>query len=531
MKIKNIIYKASVLTLMAGITTACVHDFEEINVNPNTMLVGELNPYGVFEATFYGFGKRHIQYNYTYNNEIAQFTVCSSTTNQIHRYNITNSQFDGIWSAYAQAGANAVHMIQQADKFEEPAAKAVGLTLKVLFLSTATDLFGDIPYSEAFKGTEGITAPKFDSQEEVYRQMFDELEAANDIYKSSPVFAKPTIDLMYGGDMAKWRKFNNSLYLRLLMRVSGRPEIGADAKIAAIVSNPSKYPVITSNAENATIHNTGIDPYYAQYRPTTMTTSSFSTHYLTNTLVNLCVQTGVHTEIDPRLPTYAQMSKTENDWIGVQGGATLDELREDVDGASSLNYAVLVRDDAPVWILEYSEVQFILAEAALKGFINGGDSAARSYYENAVRASCQKWSELSGYSITTPIYPITESRINAFLNGNMAGWEQAGTSVDDKMKLIATQKFLSLFWNGFEAFNEVRRTGYPVMTIGNGCSYNNYEFPQRLVYPTNTVGSNSANVQEALDRMGGVNDMRTAVWWSYKAINGTFTAVRAPQRN
>ncbi|MDE7442797.1 MAG: SusD/RagB family nutrient-binding outer membrane lipoprotein, partial [Muribaculaceae bacterium] len=115
---------------------------------------------------------------------------------------------------------------------------------------------------------------------------------------------------------------------------------------------------------------------------------------------------------------------------------------------------------------------------------------------------------------------INDTRIAAFLNGHLAGWDNN----PDHERLIAEQKYLSLFWVGFEAYHELRRTGYPVISIGKGCTYNNREYPQRLFYPTNTVGSNSANVQEALDRMGGENNLRTAVWWSYKAINGTFTA-------
>ena len=181
---------------------------------------------------------------------------------------------------------------------------------------------------------------------------------------------------------------------------------------------------------------------------------------------------------------------------------------------------MLVRDAAPAWILDYSEVQFILAEAALKGYIAGGESTARTHYENAVTASCRKWGQLTQYS--SEKYQITDERIADLLAGKLAGWDENS----DHNILIANQKFISLFWIGFEAYHELRRTGYPVITIGNGCSYNNFEYPQRLYYPTNTVGSNSTNVQIALDRMGGENNLRTSVWWSYKAINGTFTAVR-----
>lgn len=520
MKIANHIFKAGITVVAAAIMASCTHNFEEINTNPNTMVLGDLNPYGVFEATFYNFGKSHTSVAYTYCNELVQFTACSSTSSNFHRYNFTNSSVENIWNSYGQFAANADHMIQQGEKKNEPAAVAVAKTLKVLFLSVATDIFGDIPCSEAFRGAEGITTPVFDSQKDVYTYFFEELEDANNIYASAPTFAKPTIDLMYGGDMALWRKFNNSLYMRLLMRVSGRPEMNSAAKLQEMVNNATKYPVISSNSESATIKNTGIDPYYNNYRPSEVTKQTFTSRYITNQFINMCELTGALTELDPRLSTMASSPSSDADWLGVNGGGTLTEMKEEVSYASYVNYEVLVRDAAPVWILDYSETQFILAEAALKGYISGGDSAARTYYEKALRASCEKWADLVQYSKRQ--YAITEARILAFINGNLAGWD----THSNKEELIANQKFLSLYWVGFEAFNEIRRTGYPVLKIGNGCSYNNYEFPQRLVYPVNTVGSNPANVKVALDRMGGDNTMRTPVWWSYMAINGSFTAIK-----
>lgn len=518
MKIYSKLTKALFSLLTVGMLGGCTKGFEEINVNPNTMNVGDLNAYGVFEAMFYGYAKKHTRLCYNYNNELVQFTASTSTTSNYHRYSFNDTNLNDIWSSYAQYAANATHMIQQGERFNEPAAVAVGKTLKALFMANVMEIFGDIPFDDAFLGSVGVTTPRFESQEDVYRKLFALLEEANDLYAKKPTFAKPAIDLMYGGDMQKWRKFNNSIYMRLLMRVSGRPEMESASKLQQMLDKPSKYPVISSNSENATINNTGVAPYYGAYRTSELTKSSFQTHHITYMFIDLCLKTGAQTEIDPRL--YTMCSPADGEWVGVPGGASVSEMREERDEAGSLNYNVLIRDDAPYWLFDYSEVQFILAEAALKGYITGGENAARTYYENAVKASCQKWGELNRYSSNT--YEITTARLNAFLNGNLAGWDNN----EDKMRLIAEQKFISLLWIGFEAYNELRRTGYPVIPIGSGCSYNNYEFPQRLPYPTNTVGSNYANVNAALARMGGENTMRTPLWWSYKALNGTFTAVR-----
>ena len=95
-------------------------------------------------------------------------------------------------------------------------------------------------------------------------------------------------------------------------------------------------------------------------------------------------------------------------------------------------------------------------------------------------------------------------------------------SNDNKAELIANQKYLALFWVGMEAYHEIRRTGYPTLTIGNGTDYNDYQYPQRFAYCNSTVASNRPEVDAALQRMGGPNDMKTPVWWSKKAITGNF---------
>ena len=158
----------------------------------------------------------------------------------------------------------------------------------------------------------------------------------------------------------------------------------------------------------------------------------------------------------------------------------------------------------------YDELQFILAEAAIKGWINGGEEAARDFYEAGVRASMEKWNEFGVYSLT-PV-TITAEDVDTFLESRLASWEQA----DDKIGLIANQKFLALFWMGMEAYHEYRRTGYPELTIGGG-TFNDHVLPTRFAYPETSVATNAAHVAEALERMGGENNMKTPVWWSRKA--------------
>ncbi len=510
---------------MASVVIAgCTHDFVEINTDPNKMTVGDLQPYGMFEPLLYGMANNQTYYSYYWNDELVQFTAATALTAQErHRYKITEAQWGSVWNNYAGKGLNAKHMYDLGVKFGEKGCQAVALTLKVYALSNLTDLYGDIPYSEAYMQSQGIDRPKFDSQKHVYEQMFAELEAANDLYASKPDFSRPTIDIMYGGDMQMWRKFNNSLYLRLLCRVSGRSEMNAGNKIADILADPSKYPVMVSNADNATIRNTGKDPYYGRFRPIDITKTNFTSgaYKITKQFLKMTViADGSSSEQDPRLTTWAAKYANGDDWKGTTSGCEPSDAQIDTQGCALLNYEVLVRDEAPDFLMDYSEVLFIQAEAALKGWIAGGDTKARSYYEQAVRASCQKWAELEQFSKIKA--PIDDDAIDKLLQGKLAGWDNNA----DKERLIAEQKFLSLFWVGMEAFHELRRTSWPELTIGEGAFYNGWHLPQRLGYPSTSVGSNPDNVKAALENMGGENDMLTPVWWSYKAIHGTFREIR-----
>ncbi len=519
MKIKSI-YLTGSIVLTALIAGGCTHDFVETNTDPNKMLVGDLQPYGMFENLFYTTAKNNTNYAYYWCNELVQFTACTPMTAQErHRYKISDNQFSSIWSNYATKAGNAVHMYKLAEKFKDDACKAVALTMKVYLLSNLTDIFGDIPYSQAYRGDEGLDHPVFDSQKSVYEQMFAELELANELYAGKPEFEKPTMDLMYNGDMKQWRKFNNSLYLRLLCRVSGRKEMNVGKKMQEMLDNPDKYPVMSSNADNATVRNTGIDPYYNQFRPIEIDKSKFTSnsYLITEQFLKMTIYgEGSAAEQDPRLTTWATKRSGVDDWKGTISGCPAEDAGTAGKDASHLNYEVLVRDDAHAFLMDYSEVQFILAEAALNGYIAGGEEKAREYYENAVTASCIKWAEYEQYSKVKA--PINDENISKFLTGHLAGWDNNA----DKNRLIAEQKFLSLFWVGMEAYHEIRRTGWPLLTIGDGTYFNNYQFPQRMAYCTSTTGTNPDNVAAALARMGGDNTMRTPVWWSIKAITGTF---------
>ena len=156
---------------------------------------------------------------------------------------------------------------------------------------------------------------------------------------------------------------------------------------------------------------------------------------------------------------------------------------------------------SPYTFMRYDEVLFILSEAAFRGMIPGGSAAAQQYYEQAVLASIDYWDEIN----PSPTYEITQAQKNAFMQI---------VAFDNTLEQILNQKYIALFWEGYEAWHEYRRTGYPNLKIGKGTA-NDGVLPTRFIYPVTTVDTNHENYLQAIANQGPDN-MKTRLWWARK---------------
>lgn len=148
--------------------------------------------------------------------------------------------------------------------------QAIALTMRAFCMAHCTDGFGDVPFTEAFQGRDGLAQPLFDTQRSIYERLYEDLELANSLYDVSKSLKSPSRDLLYGGDMAKWKRFTNSLHLRLLMRCINRDgELGISERIRSLVSQPTLYPLFESNDDNATLFYTGVVPFVNYFKNTT----------------------------------------------------------------------------------------------------------------------------------------------------------------------------------------------------------------------------------------------------------------------
>lgn len=487
-----------VLSAAALFASGCGKIFQEYNDNPNQLEYGTISPASMMKDVIYYSADGVIYRTWQINGELMQYTVHMYTEN-IHRYIIRDSYVSGAWNYMAKWAANADHMAWLAERDGNSNMLAVALTMRALMVSDWTDVWGMIPFSDAFEGLglegEVNTTPVFDTQEQVYRQLLKDLSRANRLYDFSADkdLIETNNDLLYGGDFRKWQKFTNSLKMRLLMRLSNRnKEIGVSDSLQAMVSDPGSYPVFGSNDDNAVLRYSGVEPFVNRFGATTEKNFASNTRRMAEHLM-----TSMESLDDPRLGCYAV--QTNNEWKGLPSGAPASDM---VAGeCANLNKDVLGDYTSPYAFMKYDEVQFILAEAAQRKMISGGNTKAREYYESAIEASIRYWDSVND------AYEVTDLAISQFIDK---------IPYNSTLERIIDQKYIAMFWVGYEAWNDYRRTGYPVLEIGSATD-NGGELPTRLVYPISTVSTNNENYKQAV-AIQGTDDMHTPVWWSRKAV-------------
>jgi hypothetical protein len=376
-------------------------------------------------------------------------------------------------------------------------------------------MYGPIPFRESANAKlQGLNNPKYEPQEIVYAGILADLEEANRLIGSgSEVLIG---DILYGGSLNKWKKFSNSLSLRILLRQSKRVNPGAAMK--NIVEHPDTHPLFENYSEQAALQ-------YLNDRP-----ENVSPHYRggnggTGTKVSKQLVDYLKSLNDTRLKIYAL--PTPNSSVS---GDTADFVYEgDLNGIGTLPDPNKTSPSGLPWmsiqydpslasptaaqgiILSYSEVQFILAEAAEKGYITGGSAAAQTYYENGIASQFAYYSSRVPDFYASSYLHLTPAAIYADNNYyTQSGVAYAGTT-QQKLEKIWLQKWISLYLVGYEAWFEWRRTGFPNIPIGPvGPGY----IPRRALYPADELRINENHYQEAVKWLGA-DDLKSTVWWDF----------------
>ncbi len=476
------------LIVVFMLSAVSCNDFEDINTNPNSIVYGEARPTKMLPNIIFDGNWQVLYRSWRLNSELMQYSLHTNALEHASNYDIAMSDPQILWNELYESATNANHMYNLAEEFDESNSKAIALTMKVYYASYLTDIFGDIPYSQAFQWADGIHHPEFDLQKDIYIQMLAELKEANTFYNTSVPLDYPSRDLLYGGDITKWKKFTNSLRLRLLMRVSKCPEIDGAGEMQEMISNPTIYPVFQSNADAAILYFTGISPNYNRFGSSGTTDPMHQNTCIGKTLTDI-----MNRSVDPRLSYYFKSKNGE--YEGMLSGQNSDYIASNLSLTCTYNPS-LSTDTSPSAFMNYAEVQFILAEAAFRGLITTG--SAKTYYENGVRASVKQW---CGEAVDPTAMLLT-----------------TGAKYDGTLIRIMEQKYVADFLVGFEAWCDYRRTGLPEMPAGpamiNKDIYGNPVLPTRFNYPVITQTTNYDNYRKAVERMNGVDNMLTKVWWA-----------------
>lgn len=397
------------------------------------------------------------------------------------RYIIGETPVQGHWTGFYAGPLQDLNEVVAKGRAEgRPNVTAPAMIMRAWTFHVVTDLWGDVGYTDALRIREadGSNMVKYDPQAEVYAALQAELRAAAALLEAG----KPGLgaaDILYRGDVDKWRRFANSLRLRMAMRTSDVNATAAAAEFADALSDG----VFTSNADNAVLwylaDGTNGHPIYEYENIPRID------HAISSTMVD-----SLRSLADPRLPFYAKPNAA-GAYRGEIPGSTSDQPLNQISRVGEW----FARADAPGYVMTYAEVLFLQAEAAQRGWI-AGDPA--DLYRRAIRAAMEQFNR-SGDAFTD----IPTAAIDAYLAQPKVAY--------NGLPSIGLQKWIALYGNGPEAYAEWRRTGYPELRPGPNAA-NDGRIPRRLRYPVSEESLNGANLQAAVTRQGGA-DLNDRVWW------------------
>ncbi|MFH6945989.1 SusD/RagB family nutrient-binding outer membrane lipoprotein [Flavobacterium sp. FlaQc-50] len=507
MKKTSILYIAGILL---GSMTACTKDFEEINTNPNSVEVA--NPNFIFsQSQLDGLNNNYFFTNVLECGGMLQHYATYKEASGVGDKYLSNEVY---YSAYFNRGyPTAVNEIQTViNLLQNNPLDSNRLNIariwKVYVYHRMTDLYGDVPYTEAAKAySNEHFLPKYDSQEFIYKDLLKELdEAATALDPAKTSFGKA--DLIYDGNIPKWKKFSYSLMLRLGLRLTKVDPALAKTWVTKAIAGG----VIVNGTDNALMKYTdgpndfnrnpaGIDSRSIDFTKDSFGQKNVEGGKLAKTFIDVLKATA-----DPRISVYSGVwqGTTQNTAADVQKGFPngLKTPPTAIEQAtfSEPNQGTVFRYDAPLVILGNAETNLYLAEAAARGWYTA--ETDKDLYEKGVKAS---FLNMGIYGAT---YAITDA--TPYLTANP--FNAAGT-FEQKMNQIHSQIWVALFVDEQEIYSNWRRTGYPALVPVNfPGNVTNGTIPRRLRYPVSEYSVNSANLAEAIKRQGA-DTFTTRTWW------------------
>src|SRR5437588_89991 len=506
------------LLIVPVATIACHDAYDALFLDPDrstTARIEYLFTQGLLNADFpIAYGEWYWQ---VYHN-VAAWAQVSGTVNDQDMMQPIGEQWQNTWTDYYTKAAmdmREIRVIYDALPEDQKASYEVyvhlGKIVNAFTTARTTDLWGDIPYSEAFTARQTVGQnlfPKFDTQESVYDAILKDLKDASDALRTlsvvHPALAKQ--DLLLKGDVMGWRRFANSLRLRLAMRLSDVAPAKAQAIVLEILSDPATYPLVEGNSQNVAWY---MDPSWI-YDHNSLGNRSRATSELPNNVLAPKVMLDLMVASkDPRLPvvfdTVFDSDTATPRYVGLPSSP--DDQPATVDSAhfSRLNALMFRRNDNfPGYVMTAAEVKFLKAEAHMRGWATGDAKAA---YDSAINLSVEMYyATYNRNSFAVPkATPPTPDTVTAFINGPAVVY-------DGTLQRIATQKWIHLgIVQPYEAWAELRRTDYPVLPPDR-LGGRPLERTVRIVYPSTEITNNS----QSYAAVRAKDTPTTRVWWDVK---------------
>lgn len=535
---KKYLKKALYIVAAVGIIgfSSC-NDFEEMNNNPSKSTTTDPNSQLTY-AQLYAYGDVElVETNTVYYSAFVQHLQGEwNTTNYGGQYRKYNSQFEKTWNrAYANPLKNIADILANTeDKELYVNVRSLARIFRVYYSMLLTDMHGDIPYTEAGKGyIEGIVKPKYDTQEFIYQDFLKELKEAGDALSAEG--GSITGDVIYNGSIDKWKRFANSLRLRLAMRLVKVSSETAKAEVEDILSSAAG--VFKSTADNPIIEyqnyfdwdvtefrRNGISQFWRGREP-------YPSTYICSTLWDMLKDRNdprlfiigrAYDESSPNDPfnrvdlTEEMMEEAGIDkfqavkpgffwWDNWPSGywSNLTNKWQDKACRPQVNNAFL-KGETPGIIISYAEVELLLAEANVRWSLTDAVSAEQ-HYTNGVAAAMNI---LVNYDKD---FIISSDKITAYLSTN-----PFPSTANDKIKAVNEQLWILHFNNSPEAFSNWRRTGYPQLKASGeygAQTIDSQTIPRRLPYPITEASYNKEEYNRVVQELGGTDTWNGRVWW------------------
>ncbi len=473
-------YISLLLILFVIPTFSCDDGFEELNQSPD--LVAEPSLDFTLPAIELALLERAYYTNFTFLGQLMYQVSAYGVQFEGYKYpGGGNYHFDYI---YTTSLKNVVDFLDKTQDAQYVNYHNIGRILKVYIFHRLTDTYGDVPYFEAGAGyLDQNLAPAYDAQELIYKDMLNELaDAGQKFDQTLPMPAES--DLIYHGNIEKWSKFCYSLMLRLAMRlVKVDPDMAEEWVNKAVdggvfeSNDDNCYMLYKPNTYYATISNGQATPFVY-----------YDTWKLAAPFVDILKETE-----DPRIEIYCQLPDGNLDPSLQQGLPPFTPTSEVNDPLESYSVSppnTFGHYDAPFMHHSFAQVQYLKAEAAVRGWI---DEDPKKLYESGVRAAMQQ------LSIYDPETIISEEVIDQYL-------DKHPFIEGNALEMINTQYWIETHYNWIETFANWRRSGYPELDESR------FQIHRRLTYPASEVSINGENMQEVFERQGP-DEVYTRVWW------------------